>query len=53
MFGVPAGGRDLGFARDGDRADPERLKVPVYGGLAVTSVGGDRMRHAAGAAGSG
>lgn len=49
MFGVPAGGRDLGFARDGDRANPERLQVSVCGGLAVTSVGGDRTRHAAGA----
>ncbi len=49
MFGVPAGGRDLGFARDGDRADPERLQVPVCGGLAITSVGGARTRHAASA----
>jgi hypothetical protein len=38
MFGVPAGGRDLGLAQDGDRADPSAVQVPVCGGLAVTSM---------------
>ena len=49
VLGGAAGGGGPALARDGDRAYPEGLQVPLGCGLAVAAVGGDRAGRAAGA----